>query len=636
MVPVNTGGHGMAFLFSPSLDFSQALAYAYLGLLNSTNNGQSTNHIIAVELDTVESVEFNDLNGTHVGIDVNSLISYDSAPAAYFSDEGSYISLDLQSGNPMQIWIDYNGEETLLNVTLAPIRVSKPNRPLLSTPLDLSQILLDTMFVGFSASTGILESNQYILGWSFSRSGEAQNLDISKLPILPPPPSLTPSASFSSFAPSPEKTMEKGRGPIIIVFPIVAVFAVALITISGAIWIVQKKKYEEVYEDWEREYGPQRFSYKDLYKATKGFKELIGKGGFGKVYKGVLSTSGLPIAVKKISHDSEQGMKEFVSEIVSMGALRHRNLVQLHGYCRRKQELLLVYNYMHNKSLDTILHSSTKPNLNWFQRFRILRGVASALLYLHEEGEKVVLHRDIKPGNILLDAHLNGKLGDFGMARLYDHGSIPCTTNLVGTPGYMAPELLRTGKADTRTDVFAFGVCMIEVACGRRPIEDGNINLVDWVIDCWKRGRVLDVIDPRLEGLYVEEQMELVLKLGLFCSHPNPAARPNMPQLMHSKLQTGPAFYPLPFKFNTSSSRSLSLSINFVFSIDQVKDSSGHGVAFVISPTMDFSQAFATAFLGLLNTTDNAQSTNHIIAVELDTVQGMEFKDIVWELMSTT
>ncbi|KAL9412835.1 hypothetical protein AB3S75_041485 [Citrus x aurantiifolia] len=103
-----------------------------------------------------------------------------------------------------------------------------------------------------------------------------------------------------------------------------------------------------------------------------------------------------------------------------------------------------------------------------------------------------------------------------------------------------------------------------------------------------------------------------------------------------SKLKTGPAFFPLPFKFNTSSSRSLSLSINFLFSIDQVKDSSGHGVAFVISPTMDFSQAFATAFLGLLNTTDNAQSTNHIIAVELDTVQGMEFKDIEWELMSTT
>ncbi|KAL9412837.1 hypothetical protein AB3S75_041487 [Citrus x aurantiifolia] len=526
MVPVNTGGHGMAFLFSPSLDFSRALASGYLGLLNSTNNGQSTNHIIAVELDTVESDEFNDLNGTHVGIDVNSLISNDSAPAAYFSDEGSYISLDLQSGNPMKIWIDYNGEEKLLNVTLAPIRVSKPNRPLLSTPLDLSQILLDTMYVGFSASTGILTSNQYILGWSFSRSGEAQNLDISRLPILPLPPSLTPSA------PPPEKAMEKGRGPIIIVFPIVAVFAVALITISGAIYIVKKKKYEEVYEDWEREYGPQRFSYKDLYKATKGFKELIGKGGFGKVYKGVLSASGLPIAVKKISHDSEQGMKEFVSEIVSMGALRHRNLVQLHGYCRRKQELLLVYNYMHNKSLDTILHSSKRPNLNWFQRFRILRGVASALLYLHEEGEKVVLHRDIKPGNILLDAHLNGKLGDFGMARLYDHGSIPCTTNLVGTLGYMAPELLRTGKADTRTDVFAFGVCMLEVACGRRPIEDGNINLVEWIIDCSKRGSILDVIDPRLEGLYVEEQMELVLKLGLFCSHPNPAARPNMPQLM--------------------------------------------------------------------------------------------------------
>ncbi|KAK0597819.1 hypothetical protein LWI29_028866 [Acer saccharum] len=215
-----------------------------------------------------------------------------------------------------------------------------------------------------------------------------------------------------------------------------------------------------------------------------------------------------------------------------MGRLRHRNLVQLRGYCRRKGELLLVYDYMPNGSLDKILYGSMRPNLNWFQRIRIIRGVACGLLYLHEEWEQVVLHRDIKPANVLLDANLNGKLGDFGLARLYDHGSNPQTTNLVGTIGYLAPELLRSGKATTSSDVFSFGAFMLEVACGRRPMEPGGIDLVDRVIECWKKGSILDAGDPRLEGIFSEEQMELILKLGFVCSHPNPAIRPSMRQVM--------------------------------------------------------------------------------------------------------
>ena len=241
------------------------------------------------------------------------------------------------------------------------------------------------------------------------------------------------------------------------------------------------------------------------------------------------------VAVKKVSHDSgKQGMKQFVAEIISMGRLRHRNLVQLRGYCKRKGELLLVYDYMPNGSLDKVLCSNVRANLNWFQRIRILRGVACGLLYLHEEWEQVVLHRDIKAGNVLLDADLNGKLGDFGLARLYDHGSNPQTTNLVGTIGYLAPELLRTGKATTSIDVFSFGAFMLEVACGRRPMELGELDLVDRVIECWKKGSILDAGDPRLEGIFAEEQMELILKLGLVCSHPNPAIRPSMRQVMQS------------------------------------------------------------------------------------------------------
>ncbi|KAK3206332.1 hypothetical protein Dsin_020378 [Dipteronia sinensis] len=512
------GGQGMAFVIAPSMDFSGAESGSYLGLFNISNNFLSTNNILAVELDTVQTPEFEDINGNHVGIDVNSLISNDSAPVTYFSDtEGKNISFNLQSENAIEVWIDYRGVEKLLNVTIAPNGIQKPTRPLLSTSIDLSEILLNSMYVGFSAATGTRASDHYILGWSFNTSGQAQNLDKSKLPAPPPL----------------RKAIEKfGKSTIIIILVVAVV--VILIIIGGAVYIVRKKKYEEVYEDWERDYGPQRITYKDLFKATKGFndKQIIGEGGFGKVYRGVLPNSGVQVAVKRVSHDSGQGMKQFVAEIVSMGKLRHRNLVQLRGYCRRKGELLLAYDFMPNGSLDKVLYSNIRPNLNWFQRFRIIKGVASGLLYLHEEWEQVVLHRDIKPANVLLDAELNGKLGDFGLARLHDHGSLPEETNVAGTVGYVAPDLIRNGQATTNTDVFAFGAFMLEVACGRRPIELGKVDLVILVLDYWNRGDILDACDPRFEGIYVEEQMELVLKLGLFCSHPDPTTRPRMRQVV--------------------------------------------------------------------------------------------------------
>ncbi|KAJ6904380.1 hypothetical protein NC652_022394 [Populus alba x Populus x berolinensis] len=188
-----------------------------------------------------------------------------------------------------------------------------------------------------------------------------------------------------------------------------------------------------------------------------------------KVYRGVLPSSNMQVAIKKVSHDSKQGTKQFVAEIASMGRLRHRNLVQLLGYCRRKGELLL--------------------------RYQVLRGVASALLYLHEEWEQVVLHRDVKASNILLDDDFNGRLGDFGLAKFFDRGANPQTTCVVGTVGYIAPEVTRTGRATTSSDVFAFGTFMLEMACGRKPLEPEQsaekMVLVDWVLDSWKIGDIL-------------------------------------------------------------------------------------------------------------------------------------------------
>ncbi|XP_061958922.1 L-type lectin-domain containing receptor kinase SIT2-like [Populus nigra] len=514
------GGHGMAFTISPSVNFTGDLATQYFGILNSTSNGLSSNHLLAVELDAVPSPDLKDINDSHVGIDVNSLISIESAPVTYFSDEEKENkSLTLISGHAMHVWIDYDEVEKLLNVTVAPVTRTKPTLPLLSTSLDLSSVMLDSMYVGFSSSTGAVASSHYILGWSFNRGGQAQSLDVSKLPSLP------------------TRRKSRKKPQLRIVVPTITAI-ILLVAISGDVCIIRRKKYEELREDWEQEYGPQRFSYKDLYKATKGFtdRELLGCGGFGKVYRGVLPSSKMQVAVKKVSHDSRQGTKEFVAEIVSMGRLRHRNLVQLFGYCRRKGELLLVYDYMPNGSLDKLLFHNDTPSLNWARRYQIIRGVASALLYLHEEWEQVVLHRDVKASNILLDADLNGRLGDFGLAKFHDHGSAPQTTKVVGTVGYLAPEIPRTGKSTTCSDVFSFGTFVLEVACGRKPVESERppeeVVLVDWVLECWNRGAILGTVDPRIEGNHVEEEMELVLKLGLLCTHRTPAARPSMRQVV--------------------------------------------------------------------------------------------------------
>ncbi|CAN8252656.1 unnamed protein product, partial [Cochlearia groenlandica] len=281
------------------------------------------------------------------------------------------------------------------------------------------------------------------------------------------------------------------------------------------VYVFRKCKYAEVTEPWEKEFGAHRFSYKSLYKATKGFNkdEFLGKGGFGEVYKGTLLLS-REIAVKRMFYDGDQGVKQFVSEVVTMRCLKHRNLVPLLGYCRRKHELLLVSEYMPNGSLDEHLFDDKKPVLSWERRHVIVKGIASALCYLHTGADQVVLHRDIKASNIMLDAEFNGKLGDFGMARFHDHGSYAYPTGAVGTIGYMAPEIIDM-VASTKTDVYAFGVFMLEVTCGRRPVEPHlkceKRVLIKWVCECWRNDCLLDAIDPRMGDKFVVEEVEMVM-----------------------------------------------------------------------------------------------------------------------------
>ncbi|GLT79177.1 hypothetical protein SLA2020_506740 [Shorea laevis] len=514
-------GHGIAFVISPTRNLSGGLASQFLGLFNEGNNGNSSNHVVAVELDTIQNKEQNDIDDNHVGIDINGLKSVVSLGAGYHvNGPDQFSNLTLISGRPILAWVEYDSLEQRMNVTLAPITVPKPKVPLLSLPIDLSPFVNDTVYVGFSSSTGSVLTSHYILGWSFMINGKAEELDISQLPKLPRRGTKQTPKFWTIGMPLISLTL---------------VFA----TGSGMVYFIRRKrKFADEVEDWELEYGPHRFKYKDLYVATKGFKDkgLLGTGGFGRVYKGVLPTSKLEVAVKRVSHESRQGMREFVAEIVSIGRLRHRNLVQLLGYCRRKTELLLVYDYMPNGSLDKYLYDQPMVTLNWRQRFRVIKGVASGLFYLHEEWEKVVVHRDVKASNVLLDGELNGRLGDFGLARLYDHGKDPQTTHVVGTLGYLAPEHTRTGKATTNADVFSFGAFLLEVACGRRPIEQRaeseNMILVDLVYSFWLRREILEVRDPKLGTDFVAEEVELVLNLGLLCSNSDPRFRPSMRQVV--------------------------------------------------------------------------------------------------------
>jgi hypothetical protein len=513
--------HGMAFVVASSRNFTSALPGQFLGLVSSATNGNATNHLFAVEFDTILNSEFNDMSGNHVGIDVNGLNSIDADNAGYYDDAtGAFRNMSLVSRKAMQVWVDFDGQTMQVNVTMAPLEVARPRKPLLSTTVNLSSVIDgDTAYVGFSSASGILFCRHYVLGWSFNMDGAAPALNISSLPVLP-----------VTFPKPRSKTLE-------IVLPIAS--AVLVFAVGAAVFAFLRRRgmYAEVKEEWEATFGPHRFSYKDLHHATNGFSDerLLGIGGFGRVYRGVLASK-VEVAVKKVAHGSRQGMREFVAEVVSIGRLRHRNLVQLLGYCRRKGELLLVYDYMPNGSLDKYLHDQSKVALSWGQRFRVIKGVASGLLYLHEDWEQVVVHRDIKASNVLLDKEMNGRLGDFGLARLYDHGTDPHTTHVVGTMGYMAPELGHTGKASKASDVFAFGAFMLEVACGRKPVvqdaRDNRLVLVDWVLERWRAGAVTDTVDPRLAGDFVGSEASLVLRLGLLCSHPLPGARPGMRQVV--------------------------------------------------------------------------------------------------------
>uniref|UniRef100_A0A0D9WZV4 Cysteine-rich receptor-like protein kinase 10 n=1 Tax=Leersia perrieri TaxID=77586 RepID=A0A0D9WZV4_9ORYZ len=272
-----------------------------------------------------------------------------------------------------------------------------------------------------------------------------------------------------------------------------------------------------------------------LRAATGNFSESnrLGEGGFGAVYKGFLP-NGEEIAVKRLSRSSGQGIEELKNELVLVAKLQHKNLVRLVGVCLQEHEKLLVYEYMPNRSIDTILFDHDKrKELDWGKRSRIISGIARGLQYLHEDSQLRIIHRDLKASNVLLDSDYTPKISDFGMARLFGGDQTrEITSRVVGTYGYMAPEYAMRGHYSVKSDVFSFGILMIEIVTGRRSSGslsfDQSNDLLSLVWEHWTMGTILEMMDPSLTNHAPRDQMLKCIHIGLLCVQDNPADRPMM------------------------------------------------------------------------------------------------------------
>lgn len=243
------------------------------------------------------------------------------------------------------------------------------------------------------------------------------------------------------------------------------------------------------------------------------------------------------------AHQTQLGERQYLAEICAIGRLRHKNLVQLQGWCHEGEHLLLVYEYMTNGSLDRFIG---KDFLDWKTRYKILIGLASALLYLHEECDNPVVHRDVKPNNVLLDSEYNARLSDFGLARLIQNDAC-ATTVMAGTPGYLAPEVSFSGKSTPESDVYSFGMVVLEVVCGRRSkgfFEENS--LVDYVWNLYGKNVLLECMDKQLEGEFNEEQVKRTLIVGLASLHPDSVHRPKIRKVVQIFLNPNEPLMDLP------------------------------------------------------------------------------------------
>ncbi|XAR67789.1 Non-specific serine/threonine protein kinase, partial [Bertholletia excelsa] len=471
-----------------------------VNLLNGYMGLPGQDSFVAIEFDTSFNPSLGDINDNHIGVDVNTASSLASVDA--FSK-----GIDLRSGREMNAWVEYRDPEKVIQ-------------------------LREFMHVGFSTSNSRGSATHFIRQWTFKTYGllssaapvnAAGELDCL---MCSPTDSSAENGNFN---------FHHGIGELVLVLGGVTLF---IISIFAAIVIVilcmirRKKLKTRGFHEGRVCRGnnnrvPKSLSLSEIKSATKGFSQrrIVGEGRVATVYEGSLPSLG-EVAVKRFT--------KFATEVAAMlGCLRHKHLIQLQGWCCEGNELVLVYEYMANGSLDKILHRNNNALtifLTWERRRNIVLGVASALIYLHEECERQIIHRDVKACNTMLDDDFNAKLGDFGLAEVYEHSSVMTreATILAGTMGYLAPEYVYSGIPTVKTDVYSSGVVVLEVATGKRPVDDDGALLVDWVWELWGKERLIEAADYKLKGKFSRLEMERMLVVGLACVHPNHEKRPTV------------------------------------------------------------------------------------------------------------
>ncbi|KAK2452477.1 putative receptor protein kinase [Trifolium repens] len=357
----------------------------------------------------------------------------------------------------------------------------------------------------------------------------------------PPPPSPPPSATTGSNTTSQGKSNNNSSSTIGIAVG-VPIAIVVMVFIFFFIYLRlrrPKKRSEEIQEEEDEEdkieiSEPLQFNFNTICSATNDFSNSnkLGEGGFGIVYKGRLF-NGEEIAVKRLSMNSGQGDSEFKNEVVLVAKLQHRNLVRLLGFCLEGRERVLVYEFVHNKSLDYFIFDQAKrAQLNWELRYKIILGIARGILYLHEDSRLRIIHRDLKASNILLDEEMNPKIADFGMARLFVADQTQENTKrIVGTYGYMAPEYAMHGQFSVKSDVFSFGILVLEIVSGTKNSgirdEENTEYLSSFAWRNWKEGTPTNIIDPTLNNDSRNEIMRCI-HIGLLCVQENVTSRPTM------------------------------------------------------------------------------------------------------------
>ncbi|KAL6997836.1 hypothetical protein U1Q18_007961 [Sarracenia purpurea var. burkii] len=361
------------------------------------------------------------------------------------------------------------------------------------------------------------------------------NLALVKTPMSGPSTTRDPSVPL---LPPEETKKDQPSMDILIVGVSLIALSFVVLAISGVLFAYRNHAmvYKKISEQGNVQLGsgvaPKTFTFRELEQVTDGFKEELGRGAFGTVYKGIVPYNQKIVAVKKLEKVLTEGEREFQTEIKVIGKTHHRNLVQLIGYCLDGPNRLLVYEYMSNGSLaDFLFKPETRPS--WDERIQIALDIARGILYLHEECDTQIIHCDIKPQNILMDGRGCAKISDFGLAKLLRPDQTKTYTGMRGTKGYVAPEWHRRLPITTKADVYSYGVMLFEIICVRRCLDwslgEEEAVLEEWVYDCFERGELRKLVG---EEEVEKTKLERMVKVGLWCVLEEPSLRPSMKKVL--------------------------------------------------------------------------------------------------------